>query len=195
MHSCHGLVLPVGCNRSWGHGAWQRPAPRYLQPGPGIAIGEGPFEEGSHVFNGNANGIVLLELHLTPLYGQVVDLDARNNRNPVCPQPLGLFSVTRRDRFAPEDRGCLRGLCQLWTQELLQMAGATHEDNSAFAQSPCAAPPLRPSDRRGECFRQEAPSNTLQNQACFMAAPHEPRSQQESHPVVALLHLLSSNEC
>lgn len=76
----------MGSSRSWGRGAQQQPVPRYLQPGPSIAIGQGPFEEGRHVFNGDVNGIVLLELHLTLLYGQVIDLDARNSKNTVGPQ-------------------------------------------------------------------------------------------------------------
>lgn len=61
--------------------------PRYLQPCPSVAVGQSPFEEGCHVFNGNVNGIVLLELHFALLYGQAIDLDARSNRNLVCPQP------------------------------------------------------------------------------------------------------------
>lgn len=90
-YSHHGPVLPVGSSKSWGRSALQQPAPRYLQPGPGVAVGQGPFEEGCHVFNVNVNGIVLLEFHLALLYGQVIDLDARNNRNAVCPQPQGCF--------------------------------------------------------------------------------------------------------
>lgn len=78
------------------------PSPRYSQPGSSIAIGQGPFEQGCHVFNGNGKGIVLLELHLAPLYGQTIDLDARNNRNTVCPQPRA-FAVIGGDRFIPEE--------------------------------------------------------------------------------------------
>lgn len=91
IYSCRGQVLPAGSSRSWGRGAQQQPAIRYLQPSSSIAIVQGPFEEGRHIFNGNVNGIILLELHLALLYGQVVDLDAKNNRNPVCPQPQGCF--------------------------------------------------------------------------------------------------------
>lgn len=89
FYLCHGPVPRAAAGAGlWGSAA---PRPRYLQPGPGVAIGEGPFEQGCHVFNGNVNGIVLLELHLAPLYGQVIDLDARNNRNTVCPQPRAFF--------------------------------------------------------------------------------------------------------
>lgn len=63
---------------------------RYLQPGPRVAISQGPSEEGCHIFDGYINGIILLELHLTLLYGQVADLDARINENPVCGQPSKL---------------------------------------------------------------------------------------------------------
>lgn len=106
----------------------------YLQPGPSIAVGQGPFEEGRHVFNGDVNGIILLQLHLALLYGQAIDLDARNNKNTVCPRPWGLFSVTRTGRFAPEDMGSLRVLCQLRTQKLLQITGATHKGRGAVLE-------------------------------------------------------------
>lgn len=70
------------------------PSP-YSQPGPGVAVGQAPFEQGCHVPDGDVDGTVLLELHLAPLDGQIIDLDAGNSRSRVCPQPravcCGLF--------------------------------------------------------------------------------------------------------
>lgn len=81
--------------------SWSQPqgcgclALRYLQPGPCVAISQGPSEEGCHVFDGYINGIVLLELHLTLLYGQVADLDAKSKENPVRGQPSKLGTQQR----------------------------------------------------------------------------------------------------
>lgn len=57
--------------------------------------------------------------------------------------------MTGRDRFAPDDMGSLRGLCQLRTRDLLQITGAAHRGNGAFAQPWFTAPPLQCSGRGG----------------------------------------------
>lgn len=79
---------------AWGQ--WQNPglwcsAPGYLQPGPSIAVGQGALEDGRHIFNGNVNGIILLELHLTLLDGQIIDLDAKNDQKKKKIVPCGHF--------------------------------------------------------------------------------------------------------
>lgn len=132
------------------------------------------------------NGIVLLELHIALLYGQVIDLDARNNINRVCPQPRGCL-------LWPGKTGLLlrmRGLCQLWTQELLHITDAVYKGNGAVARPWCAATPRPRSDTRwGQCFKQETWSNTLQKQPPFIAAlcvsrSHHRKSVLHLHPCI-----------